>query len=220
MKKIWAFLLILSLVITAVTGCVKKNSPQETPPEQQEPQEQNQQAIDRPKTKEGVLTIEGQKEEIPLNLYEGKIIPFSTYIPEHDFTVEEAGSEEEGTVFFFTNFNDNKNEKAYISIYMYPEEVKTSEQAVSEITGENGMAKVNEWDIAEPDSKRFNWSIREYHFTHQPYTGSIYLGKHGDRYFRFVLHYPVEMGDGFEPRASIIIDEFYWIDIGEFPDQE
>ena len=38
------------------------------------------------------------------------------------------------------------------------------------------------------------------------------LGLHGDRYFRLTMHYPLEYGGGFGPRAELILNEWRWRD--------
>ena len=68
---------------------------------------------------------------------------------------------------------------------------------------------------------RFEWSDEEFAFRYpeaaadgSTHVGVISIGRHGNRFFHLLIHYPAEYGDGMAPRAALILDEWRWEDTG------
>jgi hypothetical protein len=73
----------------------------------------------------------------------------------------------------------------------------------------------DEADPAEPPG----WGQEAYTFSYAgdgnvPITGRLVLGRHADRYFHVLTHYPAEYGDGLGPRFQSILEHWRWEDTG------
>lgn len=160
----------------------------------------------KPSTKTATINIEGEKTTVSLQEYSHPL--FTTYFPNQDFIPESVSSGEGTTVRFYTNFGGTKNEAAYVQLF-FPGYANTLNQLKqSWIEGENGLLASNGWRIVEVvQEATYPWAKEKIVF-HQPeknITGTVYLGEVAGNAFYVVTHYPVEYGDGFMPRANIIL---------------
>ncbi|PPS46074.1 hypothetical protein B1A85_00655 [Chroococcidiopsis sp. TS-821] len=159
-----------------------------------------------PLTKTATINIEGEKTTVSLQEYSHPLL--TTYFPNQDFIPESVSSGEGTAIRFDSNFGGTKNETAYVQFF-FPGYANTLNQLKqSWIEGENGLLASNGWRIIEvlPEAT-YPWAREEIVFQ-QPeknITGSVYLGELAGNAFYVVTHYPVEYGDGFVPRANIIL---------------
>ncbi|MBE9192276.1 hypothetical protein IQ230_18335 [Gloeocapsopsis crepidinum LEGE 06123] len=161
--------------------------------------------IQKPVTKTASINIEGEKTTIFLELYSNPC--FTTYFPAQDFIPESVASGEGTAVWFYTNFGGTKNEAAYIQFF-FPSYANTIDQLRQWVEGESGLFASNGWRIIEVVQEvTYPWAKEEIIF-YQPeknITGTVFLGEAQGNAFYVVTHYPVEYGDGFIPRANVIL---------------
>ena len=222
---------ILGMVlITSLTGC-RQPSPEPTPvPESPAPAPSPQPPLDLevpeesipeelllPETIESTITIEGMDETITLNLFYEPNFSFYTYYPE-DMIANAVVSDEGDRVIFETDFGVI-NPSAYIAVTVYPSDQFASEDALFEAIGGDGgilSERGYEWvEKVETEDRALEWTLREYFFMSDEFTGAIYTGEYEGQYFFFDIHYPWEYGDGMEPRVGLIMEHFTWVDTGE-----
>ncbi|MEN1761497.1 hypothetical protein [Anoxynatronum sibiricum] len=171
-----------------------------------------------PQTIETVFLIEGMEESVVIHLFREAALPFHTYYPE-DMLAETAASGEADGVRFITNYGGNPNPEAYVAVTFYhADAVVTSEDFFDLLTGDNGLLESREVEWVEkklPEELMYDWTLREYFFMDDAYTGAIYAGQHDGRFFHIDIHYPWEYGDGLEARAHVILENFTWTDTGQ-----
>lgn len=158
---------------------------------------------------EGTIELEGMEEPITLHLFEGD--SFVTYVPE-DLTAELETSDRADNYWFFANYGEVKNEDVYLKLSLFHEA-----EEEPNLIGEEGKFTLQGLDMetVEEDEKIYQWSLEEYRGKDGVGYGA--LGKHQDKYFSLLIHYyPLEFGDGFEPRANKIIEHLYWTDTDEY----
>lgn len=172
---------------------------------------------ERPATRADTIFLEGMPEVTDLTLVRspaGFEPAFSTYVPEEMvpvFTRPDRGLE----LRFVAAFGGVRNEEASLGILVYPpeateEEVLTEARRVAEAHGATG----------EPSRPgRWEWSRVEYRLGSRDVArdrvfGTVAVGRHVDRWFRILLRYPAEYGDGFAPRVELILEEWRWEDTG------
>lgn len=209
----------LVLLVTALlaTGCtqqapepfeeeapVEQEIGEETPVEQEAEAEVPQEEEGREELPESVKTtilIEGMEEDMTLRLFHEEAMPFYTYYP-GDMISEHWIYDNEKGVRFFASFGGTINESAYVEIRLFPvENLGTEADFINFISGEAGLLE---------NERLFPWSIIEFYYLDDEFTGSVYLGQHEDTYFYIDVHYPWEYGDGMESRAHLIMKEFFW----------
>lgn len=170
---------------------------------------------ERPATRADTIFLEGMPEVTELTLVRspaGFDPAFSTYVPEEMvpvFTRPDRGLE----LRFVAAFGGVRNEEASLGVLVYPpeateEEVLTEARRVAEAHGATGQP-------SRPG--RWEWSRVEYPFgevARARVFGTVAVGRHVDRWFRILLRYPPEYGDGFAPRAELILEEWRWEDTG------
>ena len=173
----------------------------------------------RPQTQMDTLSIEGMQQEVVLHLVEGAPLPFYTYAPS-DMMVERTASGEGEAFRFVANFAGKKRDDAYMSLFFYPQGTSVEEA----VKFASGMILSNRWQKVgrynNPDTeKSYPWSESEWQFmdkvNNQSYVGNIAVGKHGDRVFHIINHYPEDFAEGFVPRTGKILEKFTWTDTGE-----
>ncbi|BAY13612.1 hypothetical protein [Calothrix sp. NIES-2098] len=160
----------------------------------------------QPTTKTDTITVEGEKIPITLKLYDQYSNLFTTYFPDGEF-IAEGGSSGEGTgVRFIANFGGNKNENAYVHV-AFLNNVKTLEQVKSFVNGKNGLIASNKWRVVDRSQKvPYPWAKEKIVFSKgKNIVGTIYLGQQKGKVFYVITHFPVEYGDGFPPRADLIL---------------
>jgi hypothetical protein len=227
--KFTVFILGMVLIF-ALAGC-RQPSPEPTPvPESPLPAPSPQPPLDLevpeesipeelllPETIESTITIEGMEETILLNLFYEPGFPFYTYYPE-DMIANAAVSDEGERVIFATDFGVI-NPSAYVAVTVYPSDQFDSEETFAEAIGsDEGILSERgyEWvEKVEAEDRVFEWTLREYFFMNDEFTGAIYAGEHEGQFFFFDIHYPWEYGDGMEPRVGLIMEHFTWMDTDE-----
>lgn len=176
-------------------------------------------AAARAASKQGSLTLEGTAEPITVLLFDWASAPlalgFSTYVPQ-DMIARAPGGGSAPSVRFVANFGGVLQERAYLEMAFLPAGL-TQAQAVSAL-GRSAPGGVPLKRCA-PSNHRYAWAIAGCDIDYRSKSGSriggaAVLGRHGDRYFRLTMHYPLEYGGGFGPRAELILDEWRWRDTG------
>lgn len=175
----------------------------------------------RPATKNGTIALEGMPEAVQLRLI-GEGLPFSTYVPERDFVLEQASSEEGTGIRFIASFGGVKNPDAALSFFL-PGERFTQLQMEELIAGSEGVAESNGWTTEKLAEATFYcpWAVSAYRISgEKEIIGHACIGLHNDQAFYVIAVYPREYADGFGPRASLILSEFRWKDTGTGLDQD
>jgi hypothetical protein len=190
-------------------------------------------APDRPAERRMAVEVEGMAEEMGVVLYgtpTGFPLPFTTYVPE-DMLAEpyplaspttdggapgDAPGDGAAGVRFVANYGGHRNDAAAVRLIVARAEA-TEEELVA-LLRELGRELGTEL-VEEPDA-RFGWSIREFRnvapASRQAVAeGLMAIGRRDGRLFALALHHPAEYGDGFGPRAGVIMDEWRWEDTAE-----
>ncbi len=167
-------------------------------------------------TKTKTTIVEGMEEKMVLNRFIATNGYFLTYYPD-DMLVEEAAQvdgDKGAEVTFFTNFQGQKNEKAFVKFFIY-----------------DGLQSWNAIDLEEEVSswgyeldRNLNpellvntpWAEDGGAFSTEEFTGVVYVGEHGDHVFLIKVHYPHEFGDGMHARVEAILEHFYWVAADSF----
>ncbi len=166
----------------------------------------------RPSTITDTISVEGEKQQITLNLYNKPGLPFTTYIPANSFVDETVSSGEGTAVWFYALQPDGKvNKNVYVQFFFPAEEALTLEGTRDRLLGENGLFTINKWQVinrsqAKEDS--YPWAREKIVFRQQGnrnIVGTVFIGESDGKAFWAVLHYPAEFGDGFEPLADKIL---------------
>ncbi|QIR37441.1 hypothetical protein HCG51_12455 [Tolypothrix sp. PCC 7910] len=160
----------------------------------------------RPATKTGTISIEGEKTPTTLRLYNQYSDLFSTYFPEKDF-IAEGNSSGEGTgVRFIANFGGSKNDNAYIHV-AFLNDLKNLNQLRSFINGKNGLIASNGWRVVSRSQKvAYPWAKEKIVFSKgKDIVGDVYLGQQNGKVFYVILQFPVAYSDGFPSRADLIL---------------
>lgn len=173
-------------------------------------------AVVREEIKEGTVVLEGDPHPITLHLFQTPAdwsMRFSTYYPE-DFVVETGVDDGMQVVRFMTNFAGIKNEEAFLGVYIFPagSDESTVRQVVEDVASDLGINEAT-GDTAQPIWAQKYWRGETVDGSHY---ATISLGQHAGNFFYVITHYPFEMGDGFGPRAHIILEEWLWHDTSEF----
>lgn len=163
-----------------------------------------------PETKTAMMSIEGESEEITLQLYDEPTLPVTIYLPEGDFTPELAETEEGTGVQFYWTYNGQKDDKAYIQLAFPKNQVSVSELE-AQITGDSGLMASNGWTMLDrTEQVPYSWATEaiayEGEAEGEPTTGYILLGEHNGSAFYASTHFPLEYGDGFGPRADLVLE--------------
>lgn len=166
------------------------------------------------------LRIEGVPEPITLRLFRADDdfpLPFTTYVPEE---MAASTDESEGTAHFTAEFGGVRNEDAFIHLYVFPPDTHL-EEAVALAKGyKTGrgipVSRGIELIADELMPPHMDWAVQGFRFRYEGedgvYAGTIGVGRHQDRHFMLLRHYPAEYGEGFEPRADLITDTWNWAD--------
>lgn len=165
----------------------------------------NKSAQNRPNNKTATISVEGEKTSISLKLYQKKNV-FSTYFPEEDFLVKSEDANQRKAAKFIVNFGGVKNEDAYVK-FVFPDDLKTLEEVKNFINSKDGIIASNGWKVgSRSDTLTYPWAKEKITFSKgQEIFGNIYIGEEKGKVFYVITHYPAEYGDGFEPRADLIL---------------
>lgn len=171
----------------------------------------------RAASKQGSVMLEGAAEPITLLLFERAFAPgsigFSTYVPQ-DMVARSTDGSAARALRFIANFGGVMQEQAYLEVAFLPPSI-TQAQALAAVarSAPGGERPKRTEDV----DRQFGWSLAEYSIAYRTkarsrVAGLAALGRHGDRYFTVTLHYPLEYGGGFVPRAALILQEWRWAD--------
>lgn len=155
------------------------------------------------------ISVEGEKTQIPVKLYQYPSPKFSTYFPEKDFIVDSSASGEGAGIRFYANFGGKKNENAYIHFF-FPANANNLAQVRTRVYGKRGLLASNNWQSINKTSKvPYSWVTEKISFkqrkNNQNIIGNVYIGQYQGKAFYVITHYPAEYGDGFAPRENIIL---------------
>ena len=219
-KKI--ILAITALYIVAfISGCIQplpekhqtlshKNILEELIPETCAPKE-----TELPAVIETVYMIEGIQEKMNLHLFYDPEILFYTYYPE-DMVVEKLFSEDKNTVNFIARFGGVIDPAAYLSITVYRKGLfKSPDSFLEYLMADSGTLTLCDLRWLKPVDKveqQYGWAIQEYLFGDDEFVCALYAGEYTDHFYYLKTRYPIEYGDGFHPRADLIIAHFTWKD--------
>jgi hypothetical protein len=163
-----------------------------------------------PKTKTYPMSVEGEKTDITLKLYDERSQDFTTYIPEDDFVAESVSSGEGTGTRLFYNVTGTQDKDAYISIF-FPNQDTTFEQVEALVTGKGGLVESNQWQVLNR-TKDVPYSWAKEKISYQKGTGTpnivgeVYIGHDKGKAFYVVTQYPAEYGDGFAPRSYVVLN--------------
>ncbi|MBE9049052.1 hypothetical protein IQ243_01235 [Nostocales cyanobacterium LEGE 11386] len=166
----------------------------------------NNSQSNKPDTKTATISIEGEDTPITLRFYKQYSSVFTTYYPDAEFLSQGVSSGEGTGVKFIANFDGSKNEDAYVNL-SFLNSFNSLEQLRSFVNGESGPIVSNGWQVVSRTQKTpYPWAQEQIVFRKgQDITGVVYLGQQNGKVFYTVTHYPVEYGDGFSPRADLIL---------------
>lgn len=200
---------ILVLLLTAACGVEEGDAPParvEEPPLQPAPEA-------RPETGTDTLHIEGMPHVIEVRLVASPPdfpLPFTTYVPP-DVEVADADRGDQAEVRFSAKYGAGGPAEAWLEISAYPTDL-TDEAATERARRAAGAAGVR----VRADEPMQPWSIAEWRVqpdsTTEGRMGRVMLGRHGERYFHVRTLYPPEFGDGFGPRAALVLRHVRWGD--------
>ncbi len=150
--------------------------------------------VQRAPMKTDSILIEGNPETITYYLAAHEQLRVSTYYPE-DMLVEMT----ENQLIFTANFGGVKEEEAYVEIYAMT--AAEHDEAMSDFYGK--------YRIVEKQKEEFTvaHSEQEYMIETDHMIGTVSIFNRNDALFRITIHFPVEYGDGFSPRAEKIVSE-------------
>jgi hypothetical protein len=199
--------LFLGLALAA-SSCTPETNAPEAPPAATAPDTVTATPGARAPIRSGVMMVEGMEEPVTLHLYDagpGFPLRFSTYVPE-GWRAETVSSGEGDAVRFTPEGGDAAG--VALTFFVYREQIRTGEA--------RQMAR-NMADVvgnASREQRPERWALDAYSFDGPDLVGRLVLGRQAGRFFHFMSVYPPEWGDGFAPRAGIIIDEWVWHDTG------
>ncbi|MFD1738028.1 hypothetical protein ACFSCX_15940 [Bacillus salitolerans] len=210
MRNYCIFLLIVLLILA---GCGTNDADNELGTEN----EQNDQVIEENDTPEGGeeqadeqagdgsplpdleesktvnMEIEGETQEIVVNLHHHEQLGLSTYVPE-DMVVES----DDQTFNVYTNFQGSVNKDARFFI-----KNQTEEKISTYLEGEG-------FTLTEAGEKAYDFSDKEFLLEKEGFIGRVATLSEHDETYSIGYYYPSEFADGFTPRSHIIVNELVW----------
>lgn len=177
------------------------NQPEQTPDAKQESQ--------KPSTKTDTISVEGEKSEVTLKLYDELTQVFTTYFPKDDFVAETASSGADAGSIFYYNVDGNKNKDVYVSI-SFPTWANNAEQLERLLTAKGGLVQKNQWQMENRTKDvPYSWAKEKILYkqpgSSQNILAELYIGEMNGKVFYVITHFPAEYGDGFAPRADFIL---------------
>ena len=159
----------------------------------------------RPATAVGTVSIEGSDEPIDLRLVtvEDTPLPFSTYVPA-SWSDDVLGSGE-GTGARFAM--GGSGAEGVVTVFVPSEPNRAGIEELARVVAEsNGTARAM--------TDRPAWARAGYTFSGPAALGSVLVGEHAGVPFYILRTFPPDMGDGFAPRAALVLDRLRWADDG------
>ena len=156
----------------------------------------------RPATATATVSVEGFDESIPLRLvrFENVPLPFSTYLP--NAWSSDVAASGEGTAVRLTTGEPPFQGVVSVFVPSAGNDAAALARAVADSRGG-----------AQP-MDRLGWARSGYTFFGDGVTGTVRTGEHAGVGFYVVEEFPLEMGDGFAPRAALVLDRLRWLDDG------
>lgn len=157
------------------------------------------------------VTDEWTQKPLPVKLFGTEAFPFTTYFPESDFIVETASAGEGTGVWFYSKASGKKYQSAYVHVF-FPGNSSTIESMRRAVTGKRGLMETNKWKVKRRTPEvPYSWAKERIDFEQTQgktsIMGTVYIGEYKGKAFRVTEHFPADYGDGFAPRASIILRE-------------
>ncbi|WP_416674441.1 hypothetical protein [Egbenema bharatensis] len=221
--------LLFGAMLTATTACVSLQNGKLYPPiSSTEPIVSNPGQSNgssphggRARSSRKIVTVnlEGQATQMELQLFQQDALPFTTYYPVSGFTPEVAQSESHQSTIaqFYFSPTGTKDDEAYVKVF-FPHRSVSLEAIQDLVLGEQGLLVNNQWELVDRTNiVSYPWATEKLIYQHRDQNsemsvGSIYIGQEGDYTFYVVTHYPIEYGDGFEPRSSIVLENLQFAD--------
>ncbi|HEY9832864.1 MAG TPA: hypothetical protein V6D26_20085 [Stenomitos sp.] len=186
---------------TAPSSATTNNQPEQAP--------ETTQVSTRPSTKTDTISIEGEKSEVTLKLYDKQSQLFTTYFPQDDFVVESASSGADAGSIFYYNVDGNKNKDVSVSI-SFPTWANNAEQLERLLTAKGGLVQKNQWQMEDRTKEvPYSWAKEKILYkqpgSEENLLAQLYIGEANGKVFYVITRYPAEYGDGFAPRADFIL---------------
>ena len=197
------YLVSAILGMSTATACVPQPAPLPAP------MPSTQSKSSRPSKK--TVTDPWTQTPIPVTLFGADAFPFTTYFPERDFIVDSGSSDEGSGFWFYSKVGGKKYESAYVHLF-FPAKPTTLEGMRREVLGKRGLMETNKWIVKRrSQTVPYRWAKERIDFEqnqgNKTIMGTVYIGEHKGKAFRVTEHFPADYGDGFAPRASIILNE-------------
>jgi hypothetical protein len=193
---------VLAVLILAACGGDPDPAPEPAPPAAQP-------AEARPAERSEQVLIEGMPETLVLRLYrapDGFPLGFGTYVPD-DMQPEPVSSGEGDAIRFVAHFGGQRNERALLSFFVPPE--GTTREAAQQLA--DAIASTQRTPTGT--KQWYDWSVYERQYRGPgDVVGQVMVGEHRGRPFVVSAEHPAEMGDGFPPRARLILEHWRWAD--------
>lgn len=191
------------------------------PPDSLVPVQRRDSLPQRPAVLLDSIRVEGASQSDRLTLVRspaGFSPPFTTYLPSQ-MKVDFMASDTAPSVRFVAAFGGRTNPEAYLQVRVY-------RPGVAELVPRNEIevylrGRDPRQDNVTP-SQGWPWTLAAYDFYYgagpqqSGFMGTIGLGRHANRFFHVLAHYPAEYGDGIGPRIHRILTEWRWEDDGSW----
>ncbi len=201
------------ILVLIFAGCGEPESPPDAVEELAEVQQDP--AAGLPEQKQDTLYVEGQPEAVTLELFHDEALPAVTYLPEGEFDPEVVESSQATALHLVASFGGVRNEDAWMRLF-FPaphSALNDADQLQTLVTEPDGIADIEGFTLEEretgspcPMASRM-WMIR----TEDDRTGFMCISSRGDSWFLAMAAYPLEYGDGFGPRAAVVLRELQWL---------
>lgn len=199
------------------TGSNSQNSTVQTPATQTAQSRQTTQSpqvadtgteSSQARTKTDTISVEGEKSEVTLKLYDQARSAFTTYYPENDFIPDSDRIDEGTSAQFYFNAGNTLNKDVFVGMY-FPTKPTTLEQ-LKQVAQERGLIQPNQWQqVNRTNDVPYSWAKEKIVYQRrggsEPIQGEVYLGEADGKTFYVVTHYPAEYAEGFGPRADMIL---------------
>lgn len=188
---------------------VTEQSTAETQKNQPAPTAETKEESKRPSTKTDTISIEGEKSQVTLKLYDELSQVFTTYFPDNDFVAESASSGADTGSIFYYNVDGTKNKDVYVSV-SFPTWANNAEQLERLLTAKGGLVQRNQWQMENRTKDvPYSWAREKIVYkepgSSQNIVAEVYIGEDNGKAFYVITRYPAEYGDGFGPRADFIL---------------
>lgn len=164
----------------------------------------------QPDSKVTTMSVEGEMTEVELHLFSQDAIPFTTYVPVNKFTTDVHSSDQGEAVSFYFKSPELIEDTAYVRV-VFPKQASDLEAMREILLGEEGLLQNNSWTMVDrTEVVTYSWAIEKIVYEQSASTelsvGSIFIGEQNGRFFYAITYSPVEYVDGFEPRATMILE--------------